>query len=166
MTPKIALIVSPFHVGLHRHRVGKGPERILAKLQPVLVSKGISHRVVTIDKVDDYEGEIGRSFEVLRRIAEETKKPLTKTNSPSSSLATATLRPLLLLVSTLPVSTSTRLMSSGLMPTPMHRSQTIIQTAISTAWVVQCWQGCVGNITCRRSISIHLYPFPTSPLLG
>lgn len=82
MTPKIVLIVSPFHVGLHRHRVGKGPERILAKLQPVLVSKGISHRVVTIDKVDDYEGEIGRSFEVLRRIAEETKTAVDQDEFP------------------------------------------------------------------------------------
>lgn len=74
MPQKIAIIVSPFHVGFHQHRVGKGPERILSKLVPRLEAEGIPYRVETLGSVDDFEGEIGRSFALLRRIAEETTK--------------------------------------------------------------------------------------------
>jgi arginase len=74
MVQKVALIISPFHVGLHQHRVGKGPERILATLTPQLDAERIPYRLETLGKVDDFEGEIGRSFELLRRIAEETTK--------------------------------------------------------------------------------------------
>jgi arginase len=74
MVQPVALIISPFHVGLHQHRVGKGPERILASLIPQLDKESIPYRVETLAKVDDFEGEIGRSFELLRRIAEETTK--------------------------------------------------------------------------------------------
>lgn len=74
MVLRVALIVSPFHVGIHQHRVGKGPERILATLTPQLDLHHIPYRIETLGKVDDFEGEIGRSFELLRRIAEETTK--------------------------------------------------------------------------------------------
>ncbi|CAD0084596.1 unnamed protein product [Aureobasidium vineae] len=69
-------------VGIHRHRVGEGPEAILAKLQPALAERSISHRVAIIDKVDDFEGEIGRSFAVLRQIAVQTKMAVTKNEFP------------------------------------------------------------------------------------
>ena len=72
MVQKIALIISPFHVGIHQHRVGKGPERILASLTPQLDELHIPYRTETLGTVDDFEGEIGRSFELLRRIAQET----------------------------------------------------------------------------------------------
>lgn len=52
MLRTIAIIISPFHVGLHRHRVGKGPEAIFEKLQPALEEHSISYRVATIDQVD------------------------------------------------------------------------------------------------------------------
>jgi arginase len=74
MSTKLALIVSPFHVGIHQHRVGKGPERILASLTPRLDAESIAYRIETLEKVDEFEGEIGRSFALLRRIAEETSK--------------------------------------------------------------------------------------------
>lgn len=82
MGPKFAFILSPFHVGLHRHRVGKGPERIFAKLQPLLDSRDIAYRTTTIGPVDGFEGEIGRSFELLRRIAEETSQAIVSDEFP------------------------------------------------------------------------------------
>jgi arginase len=74
MVHKVALIISPFHVGIYQHRVGKGPERILASLTPQLDIHHIPYRIETLGKVDNFEGEIGRSFELLRRIAQETTK--------------------------------------------------------------------------------------------
>jgi arginase len=73
MPRKIAIVVSPFHVGIHRHRVGKGPEAILAKLEPALEERSIPYRIAIINRVDDYDGEIGRSFAVLRQIAAQTR---------------------------------------------------------------------------------------------
>jgi len=64
----ISLILSPYHVGIRDHRVGDGPNRILKHgLIRELESLGISVDVHEIERVDDFEGEIGRSFEVLRR---------------------------------------------------------------------------------------------------
>jgi arginase len=82
MVQKLALIISPFHVGIHQHRVGKGPERILAKLTPQLDAENIPYRITTLDKVDDFEGEIGRSFALLRRIAEETTRAVSNGEFP------------------------------------------------------------------------------------
>ena len=64
------LITAPYHTGIHNHRVGAGPSRILASgLQDRLNSLGYTSTLKEIDPVDDFEGEIGRSFEVIRRIA-------------------------------------------------------------------------------------------------
>ncbi|KAI7151419.1 putative arginase [Hortaea werneckii] len=64
----ITLIASPYHVGLRDHRVGDGPNRILnLGLRKDLESLGIPVYFEEIPPVDDFEGEIGRSFEVLRR---------------------------------------------------------------------------------------------------
>ena len=82
MLCKIAIIVSPFHVGIYRHRVGKGPEAILAKLQPALDERRIPYRTATISQVSDHEGEIGRSFAVLRQIATETRIAVDKKEFP------------------------------------------------------------------------------------
>ncbi|CAF9924633.1 hypothetical protein IMSHALPRED_006237 [Imshaugia aleurites] len=66
----IALIIAPYHTGIHNHRVGAGPHRILAKgLLDRLHNLGYTFTFKEIDPVDDFEGEIGRSFEVIRRIA-------------------------------------------------------------------------------------------------
>jgi len=82
MVHKLALIISPFHAGIHQHRVGKGPERILASLTPQLDAHHIPYRIETLGKVDDFEGEIGRSFQLLRRIAQETTKAVTAGEFP------------------------------------------------------------------------------------
>jgi len=64
----ITIIFSPYHVGLRNHRVGDGPNRIRALgLIPHLEALGITVHIDEIAPVDDFEGEIGRSFEVLRR---------------------------------------------------------------------------------------------------
>lgn len=64
----ITFIISPFHVGQYQHRVGNGPERILQwNLIPQIEELGVSTHLSEISPVDDFEGEIGRSFEILRR---------------------------------------------------------------------------------------------------
>jgi arginase len=66
----IEIIVAPFHAGAHCCRVGKGPHRLLdAGLIDTLCATGAAAEVVEITPVDAFEGEIGRSFEVKRRVA-------------------------------------------------------------------------------------------------
>jgi arginase len=68
MTNTITIITSPYHVGIRSHRVGAGPSRILSlPLLSQLHSLGLRTQINEIPPVDDYEGEIGRSFELLRR---------------------------------------------------------------------------------------------------
>ncbi|RAR07581.1 dna-(apurinic or apyrimidinic site) lyase [Stemphylium lycopersici] len=64
----ITIVFSPYHVGLRDHRVGDGPNRI-RKLGLVerLQELGVKVHIDEIPPVDDFEGEIGRSFEILRR---------------------------------------------------------------------------------------------------
>jgi arginase len=66
----ITVIAVPYHVGLREHRVGKGPGRLLALgLAGTLRDVVDDVRVVTVPPVDDVDGEIGRSFELKRRVA-------------------------------------------------------------------------------------------------
>ncbi|KAJ5105959.1 arginase [Penicillium alfredii] len=66
----ITLIFSPYHVGIRVHLVGNRPHRIrsLGLIQK-LEGLGVSVKLYEIDRVDNYEGEIGRSFEIMRRIS-------------------------------------------------------------------------------------------------
>ncbi|KAF5229135.1 hypothetical protein FAUST_10607 [Fusarium austroamericanum] len=65
----ITIVVCPYHVGAYDHRVGGGPLRILShgierdlrKLAPV--------SFINIGPVDEFEGEIGKTFEIIRRIS-------------------------------------------------------------------------------------------------
>lgn len=69
-TESITIIFSPYHVGLRDHRVGNGPNRIRdLGLKDKLEALGVTVHFEEILPVDDFEGEIGRSFEVLRRIS-------------------------------------------------------------------------------------------------
>jgi arginase len=64
----ITIIFSPYHVGLRDHRVGDGPNRIRQLgLVERLQDLGLKVHIHEIPPVDDFEGEIGRSFELLRR---------------------------------------------------------------------------------------------------
>ena len=66
----ITIIFCPYHVGIRDHRVGDGPNRIRQHgIIDELESLGIEVKFHEIERVDDFEGEIGRSFEVLRRIS-------------------------------------------------------------------------------------------------
>jgi arginase len=67
----VSIIVSPFHAGVPEVRVGKGPRRLLgAGLPEILADAGLDPDIVEIGSVDSFEGEIGRSFEVKRRISD------------------------------------------------------------------------------------------------
>ncbi|KAH4103941.1 hypothetical protein HBH70_097170 [Parastagonospora nodorum] len=66
----VTVIFSPYHVGLRDHRVGDGPNRIRAMgVIEELKKLGVTIHVVELPPVDDFEGEIGRSFELLRRMS-------------------------------------------------------------------------------------------------
>ncbi|RAL13280.1 arginase family protein [Aspergillus homomorphus CBS 101889] len=79
----IRIIFSPYHVGLRDHRVGNGPHRIRSTgLVQDLQSLGVSIEFVEIEPVDDYEGEIGRSFEVMRRISKAVSEAVAKKSFP------------------------------------------------------------------------------------
>jgi arginase len=66
----VSIIVSPFHAGVPEVRVGRGPRRLLeAGLPEILADAGLDAKIVEIGSVDSFEGEIGRSFEVKRRIS-------------------------------------------------------------------------------------------------
>ena len=68
--PSVSIILAPFHAGIRHSRVGRGPDRLLhAGLVDVLRTTGADVTVAEIDPVDEFEGEIGRSFEVKRRIS-------------------------------------------------------------------------------------------------
>ncbi len=70
MMLSIDVIVAPFHAGVRCSQVGKGPHRLIeAGLLDVLRSRSRDVVVIEIEAVDAFEGEIGRTFEVKRRVA-------------------------------------------------------------------------------------------------
>lgn len=79
----ITCIFSPYHVGLRDHRVGDGPNRIrdMGVLRQ-LETLGVEVHWHEIPPVDDFEGEIGRSFEVLRRTSEAVSRAVAKQSFP------------------------------------------------------------------------------------
>ncbi|KAK4895960.1 hypothetical protein LTR27_006131 [Elasticomyces elasticus] len=70
----ITVIQSPYHVGVPNQGVGAGPKRILdAGLVWYLERQQLAVRLLIIPPVDDFQGEIGRSFELMRRIADTVR---------------------------------------------------------------------------------------------
>ncbi|OAL05323.1 Arginase/deacetylase [Phaeosphaeriaceae sp. SRC1lsM3a] len=70
----ITIIFSPYHVGLRDHRVGDGPNRIRALgVIEELEKLGVTVHVHELPSVEEFEGEIGRSFELLRRTSTAVK---------------------------------------------------------------------------------------------
>ena len=66
----ISLILAPYHTGIASFHVGAGPDAILSHdLIARLEAIGLTVTTHTIPPVDSFEGEIGRSFEVIRRVA-------------------------------------------------------------------------------------------------
>jgi arginase len=79
----ITIIFSPYHVGIRDHRVGDGPNRLLQHgVIDELKSLGLNVIFHEIDRVDDFEGEIGRSFEVLRRTSAAVSKAVKSSSFP------------------------------------------------------------------------------------
>ena len=67
----ITVIFSPYHVGIRDHRVGDGPNRIRAMgVFEELKKLDMKVHILELPPVDGFEGEIGRSFEILRRTSE------------------------------------------------------------------------------------------------
>ncbi|KAJ5742538.1 uncharacterized protein N7511_011270 [Penicillium nucicola] len=65
----ITIIFSAYHVGIRDHRVGNGPHRILPLgVVQELQQLGVQVDVAEIEPVDNFEGEIGRSFEFMRHL--------------------------------------------------------------------------------------------------
>jgi arginase len=79
----ITIIFSPYHVGLRDHRVGDGPNRIRALgVIEKLDTLGVTVQVLELPSVDDFEGEIGRSFELLRRTSKAVTDVCAKQSFP------------------------------------------------------------------------------------
>ena len=79
----ITIIFSPYHVGIRDHRVGNGPHRILSLgVIQELQQLGVQVEFNEIEPVDDFEGEIGRSFEILRRISTAVTSAVAKSSFP------------------------------------------------------------------------------------
>ena len=79
----ITLISSPYHVGIHNRGVGAGPDfiRSLGVVQ-VLKDLGVTVNEVEIEPVDDFEGQTGRSFEVIRRTSTLVSKAQNSNSFP------------------------------------------------------------------------------------
>ncbi len=64
------IILAPYHAGVRDERVGRGPGRLIQDgLIDDLAQCGLTTDVVTIADVDGFEGEIGKSFELIRRVS-------------------------------------------------------------------------------------------------
>ena len=83
MLDSLTIIFSPFHVGIHNHRVGNGPGRIRSLgIVQALTKLGITIHFKELDRVDEFEGEIGRSFEILRQTSTLVNEAVTSKSFP------------------------------------------------------------------------------------
>lgn len=79
----ITIIFCPYHVGIRDHRVGNGPHRIRSLgIVRELESLGVKVNLHEIERVDAFEGEIGRSFEILRRISKAVTNAVSDNTFP------------------------------------------------------------------------------------
>jgi len=93
----VTLVYSPYHVGVRSHKVGGGPDFLKSKgLETSLHQLGIEVSQVELEHVDEFEGEIGRSFELIRRTStavtaasERGSFPIVLSGNCSASLGVA-----------------------------------------------------------------------------
>jgi arginase len=79
----VTCIFSPYHVGLRDHRVGDGPNRIRDMgIVSELEKLGIKVHWHELPRVDDAEGEIGRSFALLAHTSEAVSQAVAKQSFP------------------------------------------------------------------------------------
>ncbi|KAH8671461.1 hypothetical protein BX600DRAFT_434567 [Xylariales sp. PMI_506] len=66
----VTVISVPYHVGCRDHGPGAGPGFLLERgLLESLRELGVAVHTAEVEPVDDFVGEIGRSFEVIRRVS-------------------------------------------------------------------------------------------------
>ena len=79
----LTIISSPYHTGLRDYRVGDGPNRIQSRgLADRLEKLGITVFNKEIERVDSFEGEIGRSFEILARTSRAVSEATATSSFP------------------------------------------------------------------------------------
>lgn len=77
----VSLIYSPYHVGVYNVGPGKGPNFLRSHgLAQAIKDLGVTVHELDIGPVDEFEGEIGKSFEILRR----TSKMVTQEHNRGS----------------------------------------------------------------------------------
>jgi len=76
-------VSSPYHVGVRSHKVGSGPDFLKTNgLETALSRLGFEVNHVELEYVDDFEGEIGRSFELIRRTSTAVTTALERSSFP------------------------------------------------------------------------------------
>ena len=81
VTSSITLIISPYHVGVQGDAVGAGPIHLVQQgLASTLQAFGVDVREITVKPSMNADGDIGRSFEVIR----QTAKLVTEARNASS----------------------------------------------------------------------------------
>ena len=79
----VTIITSPYHTGLRDHRVGDGPNRIISRgIVKTIEALGLRVETTEILPVDNFEGEIGRSFEILSRTSRAVSQAITNSSFP------------------------------------------------------------------------------------
>ncbi|KAJ4264449.1 hypothetical protein NW762_005649 [Fusarium torreyae] len=78
----ITIIAAPYHVGVYDHRVGGGPLRILSHGIDKELTKLAPVSFINIEPVDEFEGEIGRTFEIIRRISKAVSTAVANNSFP------------------------------------------------------------------------------------
>jgi arginase len=79
----VTCIFSPYHVGLRDHRVGDGPNRLRDMgIVVQLENLGIKVHQHELPRVDDSEGEIGRSFALLAHTSQAVSRAVAALSFP------------------------------------------------------------------------------------
>ena len=72
---QVRIIAAPYHAGAPNVRVGAGSARLLDDgIEAALRRAGLDTTLRIIGPVDEFEGEIGRTFELKRRISDEVSE--------------------------------------------------------------------------------------------
>ncbi|KAF4963482.1 hypothetical protein FZEAL_10931 [Fusarium zealandicum] len=79
----ITVISSPYHLGTRNVAVGGGPTTLLkAGFVNSIRNQGVIVHEVELEPVDEFEGEIGRLFELLRRTSKTIEKVIQNDSLP------------------------------------------------------------------------------------
>ncbi|KAI8660267.1 hypothetical protein NCS57_01003300 [Fusarium keratoplasticum] len=79
----ITAIISPYHMGVRGKEVASGPDALLdAGILNALRQLGLVVYEIVLEPVDEFEGEIGRSFELHRRISKAVTRAVESNSFP------------------------------------------------------------------------------------